>query len=359
MTYRSNTRDPMGPGDARETASPHHIHPRVRASLDVARASAAIYVILHHSLNLSPPLGVLFSFGQEAVIVFFLLSGFVIFANENDRVRRPGAFYLRRLRRIYPPMIAAMLISAILWILGLIPEKPTLGSLFGTIFAMQDISFLKPGVVTDPFLGNDPLWSLSYEIFFYLLFPIVMIGWRRSPIATRWLVPAGSVLALATYFVAPNHMSLVMGYYSMWWAGGMAAYLFSHGALKCRSALPEIIGLSSLVLIAMCGVIWCGYRGLGFFPFLIARHCIVVLALFVLLLSPLRHTLANVGYRLARPAASIAGISYGLYIVHYPILVQTGANHSWFFTPAILLTVALAWVADKWAPSLLPIAPRS
>ncbi|QOC25498.1 hypothetical protein IC744_03750 [Microbacterium hominis] len=64
--------------------------PQLRAGLDVARAATAVYVVLHHVVNLPGPAGVIFSFGQEAVLIFFLLSGFVIFANERERVRRPG-----------------------------------------------------------------------------------------------------------------------------------------------------------------------------------------------------------------------------------------------------------------------------
>lgn len=332
---------------------------RIRASLDVARASAAVYVVLHHTVSLPSPFSALLSFGQEAVLIFFLLSGFVIFANENNWVQHPKRFYMRRLRRIYPPMIAAMLISTVLWIFGLISAKPSLKSFLGTIFALQDISSLKPGVFTDPWLGNNPLWSLSYEIFFYAVFPLVMIGWRRSATVTRWSVSLASMIAMSTYFFIPNHLSLVLGYFGIWWAGAVAADLFMSNSIGFRSAVPEIAGLSGLVLVALCGTLEYGYHGLGIFPFLIARHCLVVLFLFLVIMSPLRHLLANVSVRLAQPAAVVAGVSYGLYVVHYPVLVQTGANSSWLFIPTALLTVFLAWVVDKWVPSLFPRVRRS
>ncbi|MCR2808911.1 MULTISPECIES: acyltransferase [unclassified Microbacterium] len=336
--------------------SARHLNPRVRAGLDVARAAAAVYVVLHHTT--AGPLAVLFSFGQEAVLVFFLLSGFVIFANEHERVMRPGGYYLRRLRRIYPPMLFAMLVSTALWATGLIEAEFTWQSLVGTLVSVQDIAFLKPGVISDPYLGNDPLWSLSYEVFFYLIFPLVMILWRRSRSATRLLVPVVAVVAYGTFLVWPNHLSLVLAYFVVWWVGGMAAHLYLDGRLTIKDAAPELVGIGSLVVTTGVGVVAYGFAGLGYFPFLILRHCVVVFALFLLLLTPVRHGLAALSYRVARPAAAIAGVSYGLYVVHFPLMVQTGAMATWWYVPALVITVGVAWIADKWVPSLMPRAPR-
>lgn len=346
-------------GSKQETVAPRTLSPSVRAGLDVARAVAALYVVVHHTVQIPGPAGAIFSFGQEAVLVFFLLSGFVIFANEKDRSARPMGYYLRRLRRIYPPMMVAMAISTALWATGLISQSFSVESLLGTLLAVQDIGFLKPGVVTDPYLGNDPLWSLSYEIFFYIVFPMVMVAWRRSEVATRWAVPIVSVVAYATYLMAPNHLSLVIAYFLMWWAGAMVAHLYLGGGIRVRNALPEFVGLTVLCAAAAVGVFAYGFAGLGYFPFLIFRHCAVVLVLFALLFTPVRSLLARMSSRVAGVAAAVAGISYGLYVVHYPILVQTSANESWWAVPAIAATIAAAWLADKGTDKLLPRAPRS
>jgi peptidoglycan/LPS O-acetylase OafA/YrhL len=76
---------------------------RLSAGLDVARAAAACYVVLHHvakARGWSSGPGLALRFGQEAVLIFFLLSGFVIFSNERTRATRPSGYYLRRLRGI-------------------------------------------------------------------------------------------------------------------------------------------------------------------------------------------------------------------------------------------------------------------
>jgi peptidoglycan/LPS O-acetylase OafA/YrhL len=315
-------------------------------------------VVLHHTIEGPSPVNVLFSFGQEAVLVFFLLSGFVIFANEKTRVHRPGGYYLRRLRRIYPPMIVAMLVSTALWGLGLIDVEFSWKSLIGTLLALQDIDFLKPGVITDPYLGNDPLWSLSYEVFFYATFPLAMILWRRSIQLARWAVPTIAVVAYLSFLAWPNHFSLVLAYFLMWWVGAMAAHLYTRGEMQLRNAVPELLGLTALAGAAALGVGLFGPQGAGYFPVLILRHCLTVLALFVVLFTPIRHWMSSLSLEISRPVAAVAGISYGLYVVHYPLLVQTGANQSLWIIPAAALTVTLAWLADKVVPSLLPRAPR-
>lgn len=74
--------------------------------LEALRGMAAIYVVLHHSIphNLrleELEIGFLFRFGQEAVILFFLLSGFVInysFSRGNDKTFR--TYFFKRFYRI-------------------------------------------------------------------------------------------------------------------------------------------------------------------------------------------------------------------------------------------------------------------
>lgn len=332
---------------------------RARAGLNLARALTAVYVVIHHVSDASGFIGALLSFGQEAVLVFFILSGFVIFANEHHRVSRPRGYFLRRLRRIYPTLLVAMAVSAILWSLGLINATASWASFLGTVAGLQDISFLKRGVITDPFLGNDPLWSLSYEIFFYAAFPLVMVAWRRSPTVTRWSVGPVSALAYLSYLWFPNHFSLVVSYFMMWWIGAMAAYLYGQGRLRMRAALPELAGISALLASMALGVALEGFSGPGYFPFLMLRHSAVVAILFlVLLLAPLRHVLGRCAFAVRGPAARVAALSYGLYVLHYPLLVQTDLNQSWLVVPAAVGLLVLAYVADPWLDRVIPRAPR-
>jgi peptidoglycan/LPS O-acetylase OafA/YrhL len=335
----------------------------LRAGLDVARAAAACYVVVHHVVDArgwSHGAGLLFRFGQEAVIVFFLLSGFVIFANERERALSPRGYYWRRLRRIYPALIAAMLVStAVALDNGDLARRFDLGALLGTLASVQDIAALKPGVATDPYLGNQPLWSLSYEMAFYLAFPLVLRAWRARPGATEAIVGASCCLAYALYAIRPNHAALVVAYFQLWWCGAMAADAYGRGARDVRAMARSLGWLAALSATAAVVVVVVGYRGLGFYPVLPLRHFATGLVLVLLLGNRVGAALASRCLVVAAPAAAVASISYGLYVLHYPLLVDWHrAGSPIGLAQAAVVLVAGAWAADRGLDRLLPRAPR-
>ena len=139
--------------------------------------------------GLSSGAGIFLRFGQPAVILFFLLSGFVIFANERHRAIRPRGYFLRRLRRIYPPVLVAFVLSVVVvFDNGDLRAQFSWRELLFNLLMLQDVGETKPGVITSSFLGNGPLWTLSYEVAFYLLFPFALAAWRRKPLLTTHLV---------------------------------------------------------------------------------------------------------------------------------------------------------------------------
>ncbi|MEY3826084.1 MAG: hypothetical protein RLZZ148_898, partial [Cyanobacteriota bacterium] len=144
--------------------------------LDDIRGLAAVYVIIYHLLqpfkSLPPGVKLFFSFGQEAVILFFLLSGFVIYTAS---CRYPKLtyknYFIKRFRRIYFPFIIALLLSVLVFAFnGTLQHEFSFQNLISNIFMLQDIDIVKDGVWVNPFLKNYPLWSLSYEWWFYMLF---------------------------------------------------------------------------------------------------------------------------------------------------------------------------------------------
>jgi len=333
-----------------------------RIGLDAARATSALYVVAHHAaglFHLPPPIALVLSFGQEAVLVFFLLSGFVIFANESTRTADLRGYYLRRLRRIYPLLVFAMLVSTALWALGLIGSSPSAWSAVWTFLSMQDLSELKPGVIGDPYLANLPLWSISYEVVFYAIFPAVMVAWRRSARATRLGVPIASAAAYGVFIAAPNHFALVAAYFLIWWTGAVAADLYLKGQLTIRSLRIEIVGLALLIAVAASAFAFAGFHGFGFYPVLPLRHFITSLILVLVLASPVRSALARLSVPWARAWAALASISYGLYVLHYPLLIQptVRVGSQWFVLFAAA-TFAAATLAERGMMHLIP-KPRS
>jgi len=337
---------------------------RMRVTLDVIRALAASYVVIHHVVvnsGLSGPVTYPFRFGQEAVIVFFLLSGFLIFASERSRVLgNLRGYYLRRLRRIYPLLLLAMgITAAVAWLDGALAEGFRAIDFGLNLLSLQDVSALKPGVIVDPFLGNSPLWSLSYEVFFYLVFPLVMIAWRVSRQRAIMVVGAVSLIGYGTFLCAPNHFSLVAAYLLTWWAGAVVADLYQTNRLSIRGLLPITVWMVGLCAVAGIGAIVFGRSGAGVFPVLPLRHFAFALLCILLCGTSLAAVLIKTAQPFARPAAYIASISYGLYVFHYPLLVQwEGAHTPIGFALALILLVITAILGDRLLERVMPRPAR-
>lgn len=335
-----------------------HLSPVASALLDAARASAAFYVLLHH-LGIPGPIGFLFRFGQEAVILFFLISGFVVHANERDRALFPRGYFVRRLRRIYPVLIAAMAVSAcVIFDNGDLEKTFSLRQLAGTLFGLQDISSLKPGVLVDPFLGNSPLWSLSYEIAFYAIYPIVLRAFVSRPARTNHLIGLGCSLCFATFIFFPNHFLLVAAYFAVWWTGALAADAYGNGARNWGALTVPLFWLLMLSGIAFGAALLRGF-GLGVYPVLMLRHFLVAALMAIMAFGPVGHLAGRAALRLRPLATYAAGISYGIYALHYPIMFQwkrLSGEFDWL--AKLLILFVAAWLVERWLPRLIPSAPR-
>jgi peptidoglycan/LPS O-acetylase OafA/YrhL len=339
------------------------ISPHLSAALDLSRSLAASYVVLHHlalARGWAEHGGPLFRLGQEAVLLFFLLSGFVIFANERRRALSPRGYYLRRLRRIYPALLAAMLVStAVALDNGSFAHLFRWTDLAATLASLQDIRS-KPGVIADPYLAHYPLWSLSYEVAFYLVFPLVLAAWRRAPQRTNMIVGVSCCASYLLFALWPNHFALVAAYFLVWWCGAMAADAYLRGGSDLRAFLLPLAWLAALCAVAAATVLAVGYSGPGNYPFLPLRHFAFALVTLVALSSPLGRRIARACLPLAAPAAACASISYGLYVLHYPLLAQWERARSLpGLAGALVLLILCAWLVDRGLGHVLPRAPRT
>jgi len=331
-------------------------------TLDLARASAAFYVLVQHLVNArlapaDPP--ILMRFGQEAVLCFFLLSGFVIFANERTRALNPWPYYWRRLRRIYPPLLLAMAVSTCIMLAqGELKALFDVRQFVATLLSLQDISRLKPGVVADPYLLNDPLWSLSYEAAFYLIFPPLLMAWTRFPARTEHAIGLGCCLLFVLYVIVPGHFQLVGAYFLLWWCGAMAAKTWQDGGTSVLALRHNYLWLLALCALAAIAVAMKGNHGLGYYPVLQLRHFGVGALLLALFYGPLGRLFARSTEWLGPVAKWFAGISYGVYVLHFPLLVQWRYSLTVPGTViALLLVFALSYAVERGLPRLL-LKPR-
>ena len=293
--------------------------------LEGLRGAAAAYVAVSHLLvRAFDPKGgisVLLRFGQTAVIAFFLISGFVIYYSTHaHRDQSFRGYFRRRALRIYPIFLLALLVS---YLAGALPGHAVFRwrDLAGNLLMLQDFSLGKPGVWADVFCGNAPLWSLSYEWWFYMMFfPL----YRYVSAGSQLLAAAGiSLTGLLTYAAHPNQLSLFLLYFILWWSGLELARTFRQGIRPTfytqRLSILILGGFCFLVpLVLIGGMPRSRPTSPGFHPLLEVSHfgSAFVLLCAGLLWSRLRWK----GFAAVFGVfVWIAPISYAVYVLHYPL----------------------------------------
>ncbi|MDY0960502.1 acyltransferase [Massilia sp. CFBP9026] len=232
-------------------AAPSPLDQPFSVYLDLVRFLAALAVVAMHmrqfGLVEAPGADLLTLFGREAVMAFFVLSGFVIAYTTEQR--RPSArdYALARAARIYsvalPVLLLAFACASLVrghLMTGMDLHYQLAKPWFYIPFHLLFLGDLWSLAEVPPWLG--PWWSLNYEVWYYVLFGVAC--YVRGP----WRLPAlGLVLA-------------VMGV-KLWlllpvWLAGVALYHWqARHTLSCALArLGWIASLALLVLYEASGV---------------------------------------------------------------------------------------------------------
>ena len=192
--------------------------------LESVRGFAALYVVFFHVFPQKIYLfginvGTIFRFGPEAVIVFFVLSGFVIkYTYEKSKDKSFKYYFIRRFLRLYIPLFFVFLLG---YLLKCFHENslanPELRSFLGNIFMLQDVISQKPHVIVPAYLGNGVLWSLSYEWWFYMLF-FLLISKIKSEKLNKF-VNVLTIVSAITYIFYPFIVNRLIMYFAIWWIG--------------------------------------------------------------------------------------------------------------------------------------------
>jgi peptidoglycan/LPS O-acetylase OafA/YrhL len=162
-------------------------------TLDAFRGLAAIWVVLVHSVTpwigsgnwayLRSPFYALSTRGQLGVSIFFVISGYCIAAAAFGALvsgKSVWRYFYERVRRIYPPYLAALILTVLsATILGLAESRHLIGTIhhfrgfphtfrywFANIFLLQN------EFKTD--MANDVFWSLGYEVAFYFMIGLIL-----------------------------------------------------------------------------------------------------------------------------------------------------------------------------------------
>jgi peptidoglycan/LPS O-acetylase OafA/YrhL len=241
-------------------ADPRKLSTERESALDGLRGAGAIAVMAYHVFDFFPihegvraallasPVGVLFN-GLGALHVFFVLSGHVLALSlgRDDRPARLPRFYARRLFRIHPPYVAAVLFA---WVMTLGPRRFTdgQGPMLASAACFHLPADLLPRALMLPSMAMGQLpvgWSLFVELAMSLLFPLMLWFVRRThPLA---------LVALGLLLVWPAHPRLGFLIFTFDFTLGIAVHLASDrigAALVAakRSAIAALLVLAVVLL---------------------------------------------------------------------------------------------------------------
>jgi peptidoglycan/LPS O-acetylase OafA/YrhL len=276
-----------------------------------------------------------------AVKAFFVVSGFLIFMSF-ERSSSIASYAKKRFRRIYPAYFAAVMICAI----GLICiSSKGLVDYFSDAwikYVLSNLSFLNflhltlPGVFDTNRLQvvNGALWTLKIEVMFYLSVPLFVWLFRRFgnlPIIAITYIGSTAYVILFMWLAAGTDSGFYLelsrqlpGQLSYFLSG---AFFYYHLPFFERWARHFLVGA---ILVLVANTHWS-------MPFLEPFALATVVVFFALF-----PYVGNFG--------KYGDFSYGVYILHFPILqcfIHFGwwADRPWLFLAVGVLTTAMAAIA--------------
>lgn len=272
------------------------------------------------------------SLSHEGVIVFFVLSGYIICLSTTNKNRTPTEFLIARLSRLYsvaaPSLIAGSVISIVISYTIIDPydafsnySDVRVIDIFGQfLFLSQSWNLFElPSL-------NNPFWSLCYEFWYYIAFAVFIYGkrpWRWIMLLTLGVLVGPGIVALAP----------------IWAAGAWYAYHGKHWKLPPILAILMLVATVAVFLATSWSGIdvvikthfhqlvpgfWRLESGQRLFSDYILGGAMI---LHLVAAKSLMGTIGPVLLALRKQIVFMAGFSFSLYMFHRP-LTQIGG---WVF----------------------------
>jgi peptidoglycan/LPS O-acetylase OafA/YrhL len=298
-------------------------NPNYRPDIDGLRAVAVLMVLAYH-------IGTRFvKGGFIGVDIFFVISGYLIskilMKELNDGRFSIAAFYVRRVRRIAPALIAVLVFTTIVAYFTLLPSelKEYSWSLIAAVFSVSNFFFWSQAGYFDALASSKPLlhtWSLAVEEQFYLFFPLLLaFVFRRG---RKWVTPMVVTLAAASFlfslWAVKFHPSL-----AFYWPLPRIWELMC-GTCLAIGAVPAIRPAAGRNAASLLGFGLIAYSGTLYtvatpFPgFAALAPCLGT----ALIIAAGTHGSTLVNRLLSwKPVVFIGLISYSLYLWHWPVIV--------------------------------------
>ena len=295
--------------------------------------------------------------GYLGVDLFFFISGFCLYypyaraALERRAAPTLGRFFERRAMKIVPSYLIALAVFAIVYRAEFASPQDALWQMLAHLTFLHPLSAETFGSI------SGPLWTIGIEVQFYVLFPLIILGFTRSPIigylalavlaeAYRWTIGA---LGLGTSFWWINQLPAVIDIFG---AGMLAAHAYVSLRSRARAVdtsratvisltafLCAIVGLAVVSLIGSTTNPDAAHDWFNAHRILIGPLCFVLVVSTFFAVPPWKSVVAT------RALVFFSTISYNLYLWHLEIIVwvhNMGLSPVWTFVVSLPCAVVVA-----------------
>jgi peptidoglycan/LPS O-acetylase OafA/YrhL len=311
-----------------------------RNNFDILRFLFAAIVFFVHSYDLSglEGLSILNSTlsSEASVKSFFVLSGFLIFMSyENSS--SISSYFSKRIRRIYPAYLFVILASVMLGSVFTMLTANEYWSYNTLNFFLANLTFLNflepelPGLFTNNLhhAVNGALWTLKIEVMFYIVVPLIAFCFNCfSRLSVMVLLFISSVIySYVLFAMAQSHEGSAFvelqrqlpGQLTFFIVGAAGYYYFE----TFKKYALYLVPISVLAFLLKAHLPWIILEPLA-------------LGILVIYFATIFPYLGNFG--------KCGDFSYGIYILHFPILQLLIAHHLFEDSPVLFITVAGALV---------------
>ncbi|WP_179400801.1 acyltransferase family protein [Burkholderia guangdongensis] len=261
-----------------------------------------------------------FAWGSAGVPIFFVISGYCIHRNAALKLAADPAyrldapnFWARRFVRIYPVLLAALLLTLALDAISLqfAPVSHKIRDIGVTAFLVNLFSL--QGVAGYTYGSNGALWTLSLEIQFYAIYPLLFAARKRFGMPAV-LATVALVNVVSAWVLERHDLQFFTSYWLSWTIGALIADVRAQRPGAAGAVSRGWYAAAAVLLAAGCGAFHFGQYG-AFQLWAAGFACFLYRAL----AQPPRMNAPM------RVFGWFGDFSYSLYLVHLPLFVCIGS----------------------------------